>query len=127
MDVKIGRVQSAPAMKLFAYRIACVAVTAACQRTGGTAPEVSERYRSDIANLCDAVVRSGADPLSGGERVLTIANWLAAHLETPEARDYVIKIQPLVGEPKALALEAEARRVGLPGCALAAEWRAPPP
>ncbi|HEY0483381.1 MAG TPA: hypothetical protein VGD37_37930, partial [Kofleriaceae bacterium] len=54
---------------------------------------------------------------------LAIATWLAEHLETQDAHDYLIRIQPIVGEPKAAALEAEARRAGLPGCALAAEWR----
>ena len=33
------------------------------------------------------------------------------------------RIQPLTGNDKADALEAEARRVGHDGCALAAEWR----
>jgi hypothetical protein len=34
-----------------------------------------------------------------------------------------VRIAPLTGEPKAKALEAEARRVGLGSCALAAAWR----
>jgi hypothetical protein len=126
MDAKIARVQSAPAMKLFAYVIAC-AITIGCQRGGSTAPPVSQQYRSDIENLCEAMVRSGADRLAAGERALTIASWLSGHMVTREAHAYLVEIQPLAGEAKALALETEARRVGLSGCALAAEWRAAPP
>src|SRR5512144_1546516 len=127
MDAKIEPVQSASAMKriamLFAYLVA-----AGCQRGAGTAaPPVSELYRSDISNLCDSVVSSGADQLPAGERPLAIASWLGTHLQTQEAHDYLVRIQPLDGEPKAAALDAEARRVGLPGCALAAEWRVAKP
>jgi hypothetical protein len=121
MDAKIARVHSARTMR-FAVALACLGA-AACQRSGSTAPSVSEQYRADIENLCDVVVRSGADQLPAGERALAIAGWLPSHLATPEAHAYVIRIQPLTGEAKAAALEAEARRVGLPGCALAAEWR----
>jgi hypothetical protein len=83
-------------------------------------------YTSDIENLCDAVSRSGADQLSPAERQLAIAEWLGSHLQTEQAHQYLVKIQPLEGEAKAAALEAEARRVGLPGCPLAAEWRTTP-
>jgi len=129
MDAKIERVQSAPAMQRIACMFACLGVAAGCQRSAGsTPPPESELYRSDIENLCDAVVRSGADQLPAGEHALAIAGWLGTHLQTQEAHKYLVRIQPLVGEPKAAALEAEARRVGLPSCALAAEWRvaAPP-
>jgi len=133
MDAKIARVQSAPAMQRIACLFACLGLglAAGCQRgTGSAAPPVSAPYRSDIENLCNAVARSGADQLPPGEHALAVASWLAAHLQTEEAHAYVARIQPLTGEPKAAALEAEARRVGLAGCALAAEWRqapAPPP
>lgn len=124
MDAKIERVQSAPAMQRIAHLFAYLGLAAGCQRGAGTtAPAVSEPYRSDITNLCDSVVSSGADQLPAGERPLAIASWLGTHLQTPEAHDFLVRIQPLEGEPKAAALEAEARRVGLPGCALAAEWR----
>jgi hypothetical protein len=122
----------------------CVVALLGCQQTDGAAPKAKPAepgrsapagpadlphtradapYRSDIEKLCDVVARSGADQVPEGERQLPIANWLAANLETPESRKFLVHIQPLVGEPKAAALEAEARRVGLPGCALAAEWR----
>lgn len=126
MDAKIERVQSAPAMTRFAFLFFYL-VAAGCQRgPGGTAPPVSEAYRADIESLCDAIVRSGAAQLPAGERAPAIATWLGGHLQTPEAHEYLVRIQPLVGEPKAAALDAEARRVGLPGCALAASWRVAP-
>ena len=128
MDAKIERVQSAAAMKRIAHLFACLGVAAGCQRgAGSTAPPVSEPYRQDIESLCNAMVESGADRLPAGERALPIATWLAAHLRTQEAHEYLIRIQPLVGEPKAAALEAEATRVGLPRCTLASEWRTPAP
>lgn len=105
-------------------------LAAACQR-GETSSEPAPRpvappngeYAADIAALCDCVKRSGA--ADDDSRALTIANWLAANLKTPESRKFLVQIQPLAPEPKATALEAEARRVGLSGCALAAEWRTP--
>ncbi len=151
MDAKIARVQSARAMEQIAHLIACLGAIAGCQCSSGSSvppvsetyrqditppvpeasrqditPPVPEAYREDIARLCDVVARSGADQLPAGERTLTVATWLAQHLETQDAHDYLIRIQPLTGEPKAAALETEARRVGLASCALAAEWRTDP-
>lgn len=83
-------------------------------------------YANDIAALCESVTRSGADKVDEDARSLTIANWLGANLKSPESRQFLVKIQPLVGEAKATALDNEAKRVGLSGCALAAEWRTPP-
>ncbi|HMG56669.1 MAG TPA: hypothetical protein VK601_24380 [Kofleriaceae bacterium] len=111
-------------MKQITRLLAGLGVVAGCQRgAGSTGAAVSEPYREDIARLCDVVARSGADQLPAGERALAIASWLPAHLETSEAHEYLVAIQPLSGEPKAAALEAEARRVGLARCALASEWR----
>lgn len=92
-----------------------------------TAPAAapSSDYARDIEALCEVATRSGADATDA--RTLTIANWLAANLKTPESRTFLVKIQPLGGEAKAQALETEAKRVGLAGCALAAEWRTPTP
>jgi len=132
MDAKIERVQSAATMSRFAYSVVSLAAAAgvvtACQRdAAGTppAPTAPALYRTDIENLCDVIVKSGADRMEPAERPLVIANWLAAHFQTSEAHEYLIRIQPLTGEPKAAALEAEATRVGLPRCALAAAWRGP--
>jgi hypothetical protein len=116
--------------------IACLLVVAlGCQRGDNEnkpAPVSSVRtaapdYAQDIDSLCQSVTRSGADKIEANARTLTIANWLAANLKTPESRKFLVEIQPLVGEAKAQALEAEAKRVGLGTCALAAEWRTPTP
>ena len=93
---------------------------------GAAASTPGSAYAKDI----EALVR-GHDPVGRRQdsdaRTLTIANWLAANLTTPESRKFLVQIQPLAGEAKAQALETEAKRVGLAGCALAAEWRAPTP
>jgi hypothetical protein len=113
-------------MKRFACLFAAAGAVAGCGRDAPRSAAVAAPYRSDIANLCDVVARSGAEDLPAGDRAVTTAKWLAANLQTQDARDYVIRIQPLTGEPKAAALEAEARRVGLPHCTLADTWRAAP-
>ncbi len=122
--------------------LACLVVllTAGCQRddkspppppapppVAPTAPRTDAAYADDVRRLCGVISLSGADQVPAGERALPIANWLAANLKTAESRKFLVAIQPLVGEPKAAALEAEAKRVGLPGCALATEWRVPTP
>lgn len=86
----------------------------------------SQEYAGDLEKLCDVVRLSGAGGDPAEDRRLPIANWLAANLTTAESRQFLARIQPLAGAQKADALEAEARRAGLPGCALAAEWRTPP-
>jgi len=107
---------------------------AACQRgdagSSASAPppapashaQVTDAYRADITRLCDCVHLSGADKLSG-DRSTAVAIWLGSNLATTDAHQFLVQIQPLEGEPKAQALEAEAHRVGLTGCALASEWR----
>jgi hypothetical protein len=124
MDAKIARVQSAASMSRFACVFACMATIAGCQRRAADAPPLAtEPYRADIENLCDVLARSGADKMASNERTLVIANWLAARIQTAEAHAYLVKIQPLNGQDKADALDAEAKRVGLSSCALSAEWR----
>jgi hypothetical protein len=113
--------------------ISCLAVAlavAACQSSrddrSNEAPAPSDPvYKRDIEKVCDVVALSGAAGMADNDRMFTIANWLSANLESPQTRTYLARIQPLTGNAKAEALEAEARRVGLPGCALAAEWRRP--
>ena len=83
-------------------------------------------YGKDIEKLCDVLARSGADQHEGADRNYLVATWLGANLQTPESRQFLAKIQPLVGEPKAAAIESEAKRVGLASCELANEWRKPP-
>lgn len=86
---------------------------------------VTEAYRADITNLCDAVQASGATDKPTDERWQVIAMWLGPHIKTDEGREFLVAIQPLRGPAKVLALETEAKRVGLATCALADEWREP--
>ena len=125
---------------------ACLVVLAACQRdpaptadpgaTAGTTaagttiiqlpkPALDDAYKADIAALCDALQRSGAEEQTGRARQVTVAMWLGPNIKTETAHEFLIAIQPLQGEAKAVALENEAKRSGLAGCPLAAEWRTP--
>ncbi|MDB4953399.1 MAG: mucin-associated surface protein [Myxococcales bacterium] len=105
--------------------IACLLLVAGCQHGEGEAPKqsVTEKYRNDIASICDVIHLADADKLAKNERAPIIAMWLGPHIQTDEARDFLAGVQPLTGEAKAQAFEAEARRVGLSSCALANEWR----
>ena len=80
-------------------------------------------YAADIGKLCDVIRLSGAP--DDDAQTLTTANWLAENLTTADSRKFLVSIQPLQGPAKADALDAEAKRVGLPGCALSAVWRKP--
>jgi hypothetical protein len=122
--------------------IACLVLVAACQSgssgqeespasTGRTQviqlpkPDITEPYRADITNLCDSIHLSGAEEHPKDERWQVVAMWLGPHITTQEGHDFLIAIQPLQGEAKAMALETEAKRVGIAKCQLAAEWRQP--
>jgi len=91
----------------------------------GTPAVVDQAYKSDLEKLCDVVARSGGAEVQGHDRMYLVATWLGSNLETQDARKFLARIQPLAGEAKGLALEAEAKRVGLAGCELANEWRTP--
>jgi hypothetical protein len=86
--------------------------------------QLTDGYRADIRTLCDVVRLSGADQKPKDERWTVVAMYLGPQIKTTEGRDFLVAIQPLKGEPKALALETEAKRVGLASCELANEWRA---
>src|ERR1044071_2689381 len=73
---------------------------------------VTEAYRADITTLCDVVHLSNADQQPKDERWPIIAMYLGPHIKTSEAHDFLVAIQPLRGEAKALALETEGKRVG---------------
>lgn len=106
--------------------IAIAALLAACQKgedTGGAPPTTD--YAKDIATICDSITLSGADKDPGGQLVI-VANYLAAHIRTQEAKQFMIRIQPLAGDAKVKAFEDEAHKVGLSSCAVAQVWRAAP-
>ena len=103
---------------------ACLLLAAAGHRPAPTpAPGVTPEYKQDIANLCDVLRLSGADQLPKDSRLPTIVQWLGPHITTQPGREFLVKIQPLQGTAHADALDAEAKRVGLDGCALSDEWR----
>jgi len=108
-------------MKWTAFLLALVA----CQHGGGDAEQkVSEAYRADIASLCDSMKLSGADQMQGDDqRIPTQAMWLGDHVKTPEGRAFMVSLNKLGDAQHAKALDDEAHRVGLAGCALSAEWR----
>jgi hypothetical protein len=99
-------------------RVWLVAMTVACQRGAASDP-----YAQDVANICDVVRLSGATGMASNDMRFVTAKWFGENLKTEAAHQFLVRINPLQGEAKAEALEAEARRVGLDGCALAAEWR----
>ncbi len=106
-----------------------VLLVSACQteeKTAAKPVEVTRNdppYTEDFRKLCDSMSLSGADKMEKLERVGPHAKWLAENLTTKDAQTFLINMNQLPKEQRADALEAEAKRVGLPGCALAAEFR----
>ena len=90
----------------------------------GRRGSIDPAYAADIGAICDALHRSNADQLSVSARTVTVAMWLGDNLKTAEARAFLVRTQPLIGDAKASALEAEQARVGLAACPLALAWRA---
>ena len=86
---------------------------------------IADDYQADIDNLCDVLKRSGADQLTPGEQPPVIAMWLGPNIKTKAGHNFLVTIAPLQGVAKADALDAEAKRVGVAACPLAAEWRKP--
>jgi len=91
------------------------------------APKPDDAYKADIEALCDVINRSGTAGMDPNERAMKTAAWLGSNLKTQDGRKFLSKIRPIKGAEKGDALDAEAVRLGLPGCALAAEWRNPRP
>jgi hypothetical protein len=113
-------------------RILVALLVAACGRDAPPAPAgdpvgvgAGSAYAADMENLCNVVERSGAGSAHPNDRAYLVATWLGTRLTTQDARKFLAQIQPLDGDAKATALETEAKRVGLAGCPLAAEWRKP--
>ena len=86
---------------------------------------VTDAYRADITTLCDVLHLSGAEDKPKDEQWQHVAMYLGPHITTDAGHEFLVAIQPLQGETKALALDTEAKRVGLAKCALADEWRHP--
>jgi len=86
--------------------------------------QVTDEYRADITTLCDVIRLSGADQKPKDERWTVTAVFLGTQIKTPEGDNFIRAIKPLPADAYALALETEAKRVGLAKCELANEWRA---
>lgn len=99
--------------------IAAFALVVGCSHGSG----VSDEYRADITNLCDAVKLSGAADIHDDSRITVIAMWLGSNIRTKEGKEFLVSIQPLKGDAKAQRLDDEAKRVGLLSCPLSTEWR----
>ena len=105
----------------------------ACGNSSSSPPKdeppaaVNAEYKADLEAICDVVERSGATTLEGNERAMTTATWLGTNLKTQEARKFLSKLRQVKGAEKGDVLDAEAIRVGMSGCPLAAEWRKPRP
>lgn len=100
-----------------------VACAAACQHGGDDA--VDPAYARDVDRICNVVERAGAAGTDLNDRTYLTATWLGSNLESTAGRALLTALQPLSARDKANALETEARRAGLPGCPLAADWRSP--
>ena len=87
-------------------------------------PQVTDGYRADITTLCDVIRLSGADQKPRDERWTVTAVFLGTQIKTAEGDAFIRAIKPLPADAYALALETEAKRVGLANCDLANEWRA---
>ncbi len=109
------------------YLLALVAVVA-CQSSDKATPTtaVDAAYKADIEALCDVVNRSGTADDAPGDRTMKIATWLGTNLKTQDGRRFLSKIRPIKGPAKGDAIDAEAKRLGIATCPLAAEWRAQP-
>ena len=108
------------------FLVACGSSPAKENETSDPA-KVDDAYKADIEALCDVINRSGTAEMDPNERAMKIAAWLGTNLKSQDGRKFLSKIRPIKGAEKGDALDAEAVRVGLPGCALATEWRKPRP
>jgi hypothetical protein len=110
--------------RFFCVFVVCCACQSEDKPAAKPAPAAADQtYTEDIQRICDSMSLSGADKMAKLERVAPHSKWLGENVKTKEAQKFLISTQPLQGEAKAAAFEAEAKRVGLPGCALAAEFR----
>jgi hypothetical protein len=80
-------------------------------------------YGRDFERLCNAETYSGASEQPEEARPLMVAQWLGPNLETSEAHDFLVHIQPLGPMDKFVAIDGEAHRLGLTDCPLALVWK----
>jgi hypothetical protein len=98
---------------------------ASCQQTDAQTDYRSTPLGRDVHRICNAVELSGVDR-EPTNRQLFIAQWLGANIESVDGRNFLVSLARVEGEAKVKVLEDQARRVGLSGCPLAAEWKPKP-
>jgi hypothetical protein len=79
-------------------------------------------YARDVERICYCQERSGAQDRPEGERVIIVAQWLAANLESDEGRNFMVEVSRVPPAEKVIILDREALGAGLPGCPLARTW-----
>jgi hypothetical protein len=123
-------VAAAPAGSAAAARVGSAAPaapgSAAPAAPAGSAGSANRdpQYAADIDALCNSIERADAVGHTAQEQQVMVAMWLGDNIHTAAARAFLVQMQPLVGDAKADALDAERARVGLATCPLAAVWRA---
>jgi hypothetical protein len=98
---------------------------ASCQKTVTQTDFRSTPLGRDVDRICNAVEQSGVDKDPSANRQVFVAQWLGANIESGDGRNFLVSLARVEGEAKATLLEEQARRVGLSGCPLAAEWKKP--
>lgn len=98
----------------------------ACQG-GSDAPsgagKVDSAYKKDVERICDVEKLAGVAERPEENPQIVTAMWLGENLETDQARDFLATLAPLAPADKANLLRSEAKKAGLPGCALASTWK----
>jgi hypothetical protein len=77
----------------------------------------------DVERICNVLTYAGVADKSANQQLDAILEWLPRNIESEAGREFLGSIGNLEGTAKADALDAGARKVGLQGCPLAAEWR----
>jgi hypothetical protein len=83
-------------------------------------------YARDVERICYCQERSGALDRPEAERVIVVAQWLGANLESKEGRTFLAEVSRVPPAEKVIILDREAHGLGLPGCPLARTWAAEP-
>jgi hypothetical protein len=89
--------------------------------TSPVAP-ITDAYRADIDNLCNAMERSGAGARGDHDKVVMSAQWLGEAITTEAGVAYLVAWKQMPAAMKSRALRAEAARAGVAACPLAAMW-----
>lgn len=87
-------------------------------------PAGNPPYAQDIERICFAEERSGALEQEPGRRSLVVAHWLGNALKTDESRVLLGRLARMPPRDKSAVLRAEASKLGIERCPMAAVWSA---